>query len=775
MKKLSLTFFGILMAFLSASLLQAATPEKPKITPVDEGALSPPSSRGVLSKDDQHIYIYGGPGTLTGKFQTEAGEPDPQGWTTRDFTAPLDDPDAFRIDTFYCGNLDPGTPNNHAYWCGDYYPACSPEEDPGGYGDNINTGLEWEYLVNDPLEVTHGTIDFTLNHYLENGYDILYVERYSAQYNQWWQLAEYTGAGYGLNKRVAFALSPNDYDEGRARLRFRVQSDEGVSSVDCWMGNIGACQIDNIQVSIYVDSELVPQGPMETCEPGQPQNWVPVVYQPIGIVGDFAQVWPQLDEIETETPNTTARWAFIDDGVVIPELPGYTNGFSYGPGGFCVNAGGGLAGPDHAIDNMAISPPLAIPDGGWTEMYFEYEEYRHQIAEGFRFPVLSHWKVRSTPDPTGNSGWTDWVNNGIANYGSPALINHQIEITPYIVENATYLQVAFGVMQHVYSSINTFSSPAPYFDNAAVLLVTRSLDGPFISIEPEFTPGLSNTLSWSDESDAGATSYFIECAKDEDFNDLVAGSGWISELLYEFSGLQNGNTYFYRVKFTTELLAVSDWSATVTSTQDATTPSSSAGPLTRYQGGFSFEVPFTATDEISRVSSVELFYSSNGGEYFSFGSFNQSPIDFVATNAGKFEFYTTATDVAGNLENPPVGPDAVTKVLQAESLPGEPGGLKNGDESIAPVFALHRNMPNPFNPVTTISFSLPENQFVRLSIYGLDGREICSLVNETRGPGLHRVAWSGQNKQGLVVASGVYFCRLEAGNFKKIMKMTMMK
>ncbi|MCP4291201.1 MAG: T9SS type A sorting domain-containing protein [bacterium] len=101
------------------------------------------------------------------------------------------------------------------------------------------------------------------------------------------------------------------------------------------------------------------------------------------------------------------------------------------------------------------------------------------------------------------------------------------------------------------------------------------------------------------------------------------------------------------------------------------------------------------------------------------------------------------------------------------------------DQSGSPVtprvFSLNANHPNPFNPRTRISFSLPEAQAVKLVVYGIDGRKVATLVDENRIAGEHEVIWEGQDNQGQTVASGTYFYRIEAGNNSKVRKMTLMK
>ena len=85
-------------------------------------------------------------------------------------------------------------------------------------------------------------------------------------------------------------------------------------------------------------------------------------------------------------------------------------------------------------------------------------------------------------------------------------------------------------------------------------------------------------------------------------------------------------------------------------------------------------------------------------------------------------------------------------------------------------FELNQNFPNPFNPTTTISYSLPKISFVSLKVYDLLGQEIITLVNEQLGAGKRSVSFDASG-----LASGVYVYRLEAGGFIETRKMTLIK
>ncbi len=85
-------------------------------------------------------------------------------------------------------------------------------------------------------------------------------------------------------------------------------------------------------------------------------------------------------------------------------------------------------------------------------------------------------------------------------------------------------------------------------------------------------------------------------------------------------------------------------------------------------------------------------------------------------------------------------------------------------------YFLAQNYPNPFNPNTTISFSIPKNEFVTLKIYDILGKEVTTLVNEEMNAGSHTKIWNASN-----LSSGIYFYKLQAGQFTQTRKMNFLK
>ena len=93
-------------------------------------------------------------------------------------------------------------------------------------------------------------------------------------------------------------------------------------------------------------------------------------------------------------------------------------------------------------------------------------------------------------------------------------------------------------------------------------------------------------------------------------------------------------------------------------------------------------------------------------------------------------------------------------------------------------FALSQNYPNPFNPSTTISYAIPEGNSqvgVKLSVFNLRGQLVRTLVDQTQGPGTYNVNWDGSDDRGRQISSGVYFYRIQAGDYVSTRKMVVLK
>jgi len=90
-------------------------------------------------------------------------------------------------------------------------------------------------------------------------------------------------------------------------------------------------------------------------------------------------------------------------------------------------------------------------------------------------------------------------------------------------------------------------------------------------------------------------------------------------------------------------------------------------------------------------------------------------------------------------------------------------------------YLLLEAFPNPFNPTTSISYSLPQPSNVTLTVYNIIGLSVHSLKDAHQPVGTYSIQWNGIDDSGNPVGTGVYFCRLQAGDYSKTIKMVYLK
>ena len=114
--------------------------------------------------------------------------------------------------------------------------------------------------------------------------------------------------------------------------------------------------------------------------------------------------------------------------------------------------------------------------------------------------------------------------------------------------------------------------------------------------------------------------------------------------------------------------------------------------------------------------------------------------------------------------------DGTVRVIQAAKV----SALK----ALPKAFSLSQNSPNPFNPSTTIAFEIPEGKAavrVNLTVYNIRGQKVVTLMDELKDAGSYLVNWDGITTGGTKVSSGVYFYRIQAGEFSAVRKMVVLK
>jgi hypothetical protein len=150
-------------------------------------------------------------------------------------------------------------------------------------------------------------------------------------------------------------------------------------------------------------------------------------------------------------------------------------------------------------------------------------------------------------------------------------------------------------------------------------------------------------------------------------------------------------------------------------------------------------------------------------------------------SAANFVASVTGADTSTSIVAPP---DSAFYVVAALDRDGYQSGYSNEATTGTPVGTagpvvyrnrLHQNVPNPFNPATTIRYELRAPSHVTLSVYDVAGRLVRRLANEDKTGGVHAVSWDGIGDGGTRVSSGIYFYRLEAAGFVQTRKMVLLK
>jgi len=96
--------------------------------------------------------------------------------------------------------------------------------------------------------------------------------------------------------------------------------------------------------------------------------------------------------------------------------------------------------------------------------------------------------------------------------------------------------------------------------------------------------------------------------------------------------------------------------------------------------------------------------------------------------------------------------------------------IANEPSALPKIFSLNQNYPNPFNPSTIINFELPIRNHVELSIYNLIGQKVVTLINENKKAGSYQVEWDASG-----FSSGVYYYKIDAGEFQAVRKMILLR
>ena len=446
------------------------------------------SAASFKSAPGDTFFLYGGPGSVLGKFQTALpnGNPDWQGWTAYD---PTDQLPSWQLSNFHSPT------STQAMWAG-----RDASQEPGwstapGYGNFLDAWLVYRKPVTNPALGQTVGLSFVFHHDVEPDYDYFLVEYDAAGVTHTVLTRTGSTGASPLNFPTDITIEQpivyagNDYGpDNEITIRLRVSSDCCWSDEDGLYDSNGAAQVDNISVS---SSEGVD---FEDFEGSAPFLWQPVKAPFAGL---FAQIFARVADLDPCRENETPVLGFIDDGTPasnpggvlwtgepIPSLGTTSPTWNYGvSGGWVVNYNGGLSAGSLQLSNDVWSPEFdwdqpGVDDDGSdvAGAFLRFDVYEHlPLLNGIFFT----WHVRGQANGTGV--WDDWRDRGFLYYGlSTEWANRQVEVSDLLPIDRDRIQVKLGVHDLAlnFGFPGNDATVAPLFDN--VSFAKYRIAGPII-------------------------------------------------------------------------------------------------------------------------------------------------------------------------------------------------------------------------------------------------------------------------------------------------------
>ena len=465
---------SITATILAASALAGAPealPERSMGTSLVFGGRPADAAKTVVVDTQLIIGPWGSGAPYNGQFQTPGGVADWNGWTSEDLTQP--DVSHWHVDTYHAVS------GVYSAWCGDAsFVSCGVNDpDVGGYGNGWNEMLEWRGAVNNPALATSLTINATVNHDSEPGYDFSYVS--VVQGGMTSDLWSADGAAQNLPLALATTYLPAEYEgsgQNEIVVQFRFISDGGWSDQDCSAPSAGAIQVDDVVIASDNGA-----GYSHDFEDGTLGDFN-IVFPPG--VGDFAKVWSGLRVLPGfDASNTSPKVAFIDDGLVVPGTGGtQCITWCYGPDGYIVNNTGGLAGPASHLHNVISSPVMPWPDPTYDGADLSFDVWRHEPLVADSPGIFFIWGIRTTDNVDSAAIEAEtWKDQNFVYYGGPDWFRQVNPASGLITPNSQWVQVQLGVYElgWAWGWTANNGTPAPYFDN--VRLTAYPFYGPVLS------------------------------------------------------------------------------------------------------------------------------------------------------------------------------------------------------------------------------------------------------------------------------------------------------
>ncbi|MGE5811381.1 MAG: fibronectin type III domain-containing protein [Ignavibacteria bacterium] len=248
-----------------------------------------------------------------------------------------------------------------------------------------------------------------------------------------------------------------------------------------------------------------------------------------------------------------------------------------------------------------------------------------------------------------------------------------------------------------------------------------------------------------------ADQYFIQLSHVETFASIFKSDSTTSDTFKTISGFSEGRKEYWRVK-AANVAGSSTWS-------DSSVIIKLKAPTNLVlQKSASNEITLTWSDHSSREDGYIIERKQSSETSFAVLDTSAGGNQYVDLNIEQAETYTYRVKAYSSISESDYSNEAslLTDVKQERAMPTE--------------YSISQNYPNPFNPTTKIKFALPQTALTKIIIYDLLGREVRTIINKELEAGYHEINIDADN-----FPSGVYFYRIQSGNFINTKKMILMR
>jgi len=279
------------------------------------------------------------------------------------------------------------------------------------------------------------------------------------------------------------------------------------------------------------------------------------------------------------------------------------------------------------------------------------------------------------------------------------------------------------------------------------------------------TPGtLTVSLVWTAPTSISGFTHYNLYRQTGEVGDFELLPDDITSPEYTDSGLVNMTTYTYRV---TAVFANGESTPTSEVSATPTAVFNAPAALSATAGDAEVSLSWTPPETHTNLATLTGYKVYRDGSLLPDGTLtNPATLTFTddsVVNDNTYTYYVVAT------YTDPVGESQPSETASASPV-------TELDEVTVPVTtALSGNYPNPFNPETTIRFSMAREDRVVIDIYAVNGQKVRSLLEGVYGVGVHSAVWNGRDDIGRSVGSGVYFYRMTTSGYSSVKKMLLLK